>query len=203
MTEPTNQGDGVLASTRPTRRQRIGLGLSGIALLVVASAMVGVWTQSHDLSAPPTFFLAAGVVTLAYVTVRVLRAASGREPWLEVTADELRMVTVNGIEKRLAIAQVQQVEAQPRPKVIWEDADGRTRLTDLDHRRAAVRVTGVGGETFGAVAGPGFEDVVAQAREWVAQRPDLVADPVSAQMLGETDAGEALDCDEGPDEDDV
>ena len=202
MTEPTNQGDGVLASTRPTRRQRIGLGLSGIALLVVASAMVGVWTQSHDLSAPPTFFLAAGVVTLAYVTVRVLRAASGREPWLEVTADELRMVTVNGIEKRLAIAQVQQVEAQPRPKVIWEDADGRTRLTDLDHRRAAVRVTGVGGETFGAVAGPGFEDVVAQAREWVAQRPDLVADPVSAQMLGETDAGEALDCDEGPDEDD-
>jgi hypothetical protein len=203
MTEPTNQGDGVLASTRPTRRQRIGLGLSGIALLVVASAMVGVWTQSHDLSAPPTFFLAAGVVTLAYVTVRVLRAASGREPWLEVTADELRMVTVNGIEKRLAIAQVQQVEAQPRPKVIWEDADGRTRLTDLDHRRAAVRVTGVGGETFGAVAGPGFEDVVAQAREWVAQRPDLVADPVSAQMLGETDADEALDCDEGPDEDDV
>ena len=202
MTEPTNQGDGVLASTRPTRRQRIGLGLSGIALLVVASAMVGVWTQSHDLSAPPTFFLAAGVVTLAYVTVRVLRAASGREPWLEVTADELRMVTVNGIEQRLAIAQVQQVEAQPRPKVIWEDADGRTRLTDLDHRRAAVRVTGVGGETFGAVAGPGFEDVVAQAREWVAQRPDLVADPVSAQMLGETDAGEALDCDEGPDEDD-
>jgi len=202
MTETTNQGDGVLASTRPTRRQRIGLGLSGIALLVVASAMVGVWTQSHDLSAPPTFFLAAGVVTLAYVTVRVLRAASGREPWLEVTADELRMVTVNGIEKRLAIAQVQQVEAQPRPKVIWEDADGRTRLTDLDHRRAAVRVTGVGGETFGAVAGPGFEDVVAQAREWVAQRPDLVADPVSAQMLGETDAGEALDCDEGPDEDD-
>lgn len=203
MTEPTNQGDGVLASTRPTRRQRIGLGLSGIALLVVASAMVGVWTQSHDLSAPPTFFLAAGVVTLAYVTVRVLRAASGREPWLEVTADELRLVTVNGIEKRLAIAQVQQVEAQPRPKVIWEDADGRTRLTDLDHRRAAVRVTGVGGETFGAVAGPGFEDVVAQAREWVAQRPDLVADPVSAQMLGETDADEALDCDEGPDEDDV
>ncbi|HOA67484.1 MAG TPA: hypothetical protein PKL25_10510 [Phycicoccus elongatus] len=203
MTEPTNQGDGVLASTRPTRRQRIGLGLSGIALLVVASAMVGVWTQSHDLSAPPTFFLAAGVVTLAYVTVRVLRAASGREQWLEVTADELRMVTVNGIEKRLAIAQVQQVEAQPRPKVIWEDADGRTRLTDLDHRRAAVRVTGVGGETFGAVAGPGFEDVVAQAREWVAQRPDLVADPVSAQMLGETDADEALDCDEGPDEDDV
>ncbi|WP_395653223.1 hypothetical protein [Phycicoccus elongatus] len=203
MTEPTNQGDGVLASTRPTRRQRIGLGLSGIALLVVASAMVGVWTQSHDLSAPPTFFLAAGVVTLAYVTVRVLRAASGREPWLEVTADELRMVTVNGLEKRLAIAQVQQVEAQPRPKVIWEDADGRTRLTDLDHRRAAVRVTGVGGETFGAVAGPGFEDVVAQAREWVAQRPDLVADPVSAQMLGETDADEALDCDEGPDEDDV
>ena len=202
MTEPTNQGDGVLASTRPTRRQRIGLGLSGIALLVVASAMVGVWTQSHDLSAPPTFFLAAGVVTLAYVTVRVLRAASGREPWLEVTADELRLVTVNGIEKRLAIAQVQQVEAQPRPKVIWEDADGRTRLTDLDHRRAAVRVTGVGGETFGAVAGPGFEDVVAQAREWVAQRPDLVADPVSAQMLGETDADEALDCDEGPDEDD-
>ena len=202
MTEPTNQGDGVLASTRPTRRQRIGLGLSGIALLVVASAMVGVWTQSHDLSAPPTFFLAAGVVTLAYVTVRVLRAASGREPWLEVTADELRMVTVNGLEKRLAIAQVQQVEAQPRPKVIWEDADGRTRLTDLDHRRAAVRVTGVGGETFGAVAGPGFEDVVAQAREWVAQRPDLVADPVSAQMLGETDADEALDCDEGPDEDD-
>lgn len=202
MTEPTNQGDGVLASTRPTRRQRIGLGLSGIALLVVASAMVGVWTQSHDLSAPPTFFLAAGVVTLAYVTVRVLRAASGREPWLEVTADELRMVTVNGIEKRLAIAQVQQVEAQPRPKVIWEDADGRTRLTDLDHRRAAVRVTGVGGETFGAVAGPGFEDVVAQAREWVAQRPDLVADPVSAQMLGETDADEALDCDERPDEDD-
>lgn len=82
MTEPTNQGDGVLASTRPTRRQRIGLGLSGIALLVVASAMVGVWTQSHDLSAPATFFLAAGVVTLAYVTVRVLRAASGREPWL-------------------------------------------------------------------------------------------------------------------------
>lgn len=203
MTEPTNQGDGVLASTRPTRRQRIGLGLSGIALLVVASAMVGVWTQSHDLSAPPTFFLAAGVVTLAYVTVRVLRAASGREPWLEVTADELRMVTVNGLEKRLAIAQVQQVEAQPRPKVIWEDADGRTRLTDLDHRRAAVRVTGVGGETFGAVAGPGFEDVVAQAREWVAQRPDLVADPVSAQMLGETDADEALDCDEGADEDDV
>ena len=203
MTEPTNQGDGVLASTRPTRRQRIGLGLSGIALLVVASAMVGVWTQSHDLSAPPTFFLAAGVVTLAYVTVRVLRAAAGREPWLEVTADELRMVTVNGLEKRLAIAQVQQVEAQPRPKVIWEDADGRTRLTDLDHRRAAVRVTGVGGETFGAVAGPGFEDVVAQAREWVAQRPDLVADPVSAQMLGETDADEALDCDEGPDEDDV
>ena len=203
MTEPTNQGDGVLASTRPTRRQRIGLGLSGIALLVVASAMVGVWTQSHDLSAPPTFFLAAGVVTLAYVTVRVLRAASGREPWLEVTADELRMVTVNGLEKRLAIAQVQQVEAQPRPKVIWEDADGRTRLTDLDHRRAAVRVTGVGGETFGAVGGPGFEDVVAQAREWVAQRPDLVADPVSAQMLGETDADEALDCDEGPDEDDV
>ena len=203
MTEPTNQGDGVLASTRPTRRQRIGLGLSGIALLVVASAMVGVWTQSHDLSAPPTFFLAAGVVTLAYVTVRVLRAASGREPWLEVTADELRMVTVNGLEKRLAIAQVQQVEAQPRPKVIWEDADGRTRLTDLDHRRAAVRVTGVGGETFGAVAGPGFEDVVAQAREWVAQRPDLVADPVSAQMLGETDADEPLDCDEGPDEDDV
>jgi hypothetical protein len=203
MTEPTNQGDGVLASTRPTRRQRIGLGLSGIALLVVASAMVGVWTQSHDLSAPPTFFLAAGVVTLAYVTVRVLRAASGREPWLEVTADELRMVTVNGLEKRLAIAQVQQVEAQPRPKVIWEDADGRTRLTDLDHRRAAVRVTGVGGETFGAVAGPGFEDVVAHAREWVAQRPDLVADPVSAQMLGETDADEALDCDEGPDEDDV
>jgi hypothetical protein len=203
MTEPTNQGDGVLASTRPTRRQRIGLGLSGIALLVVASAMVGVWTQSHDLSAPPTFFLAAGVVTLAYVTVRVLRAASGREQWLEVTADELRLVTVNGIEKRLAIAQVQQVEAQPRPKVIWEDADGRTRLTDLDHRRAAVRVTGVGGETFGAVAGPGFEDVVAQAREWVAQRPDLVADPVSAQMLGETDADEALDCDEGPDEDDV
>ncbi len=203
MTEPTNQGDGVLASTRPTRRQRIGLGLSGIALLVVASAMVGVWTQSHDLSAPPTFFLAAGVVTLAYVTVRVLRAASGREQWLEVTADELRMVTVNGLEKRLAIAQVQQVEAQPRPKVIWEDADGRTRLTDLDHRRAAVRVTGVGGETFGAVAGPGFEDVVAQAREWVAQRPDLVADPVSAQMLGETDADEALDCDEGPDEDDV
>lgn len=202
MTEPTNQGDGVLASTRPTRRQRIGLGLSGIALLVVASAMVGVWTQSHDLSAPPTFFLAAGVVTLAYVTVRVLRAASGREPWLEVTADELRLVTVNGIEKRLAIAQVQQVEAQPRPKVIWEDADGRTRLTDLDHRRAAVRVTGVGGETFGAVAGPGFEDVVAQAREWVAQRPDLVADPVSAQMLGETDADEALDCDERPDEDD-
>jgi|GEM_PF-2045937 len=202
MTEPTNQGDGVLASTRPTRRQRIGLGLSGIALLVVASAMVGIWTQSHDLSAPPTFFLAAGVVTLAYVTVRVLRAASGREPWLEVTADELRMVTVNGIEKRLAIAQVQQVEAQPRPKVIWEDADGRTRLTDLDHRRAAVRVTGVGGETFGAVAGPGFEDVVAQAREWVAQRPDLVADPVSAQMLGETDADEALDCDERPDEDD-
>ena len=196
MTEPTNQGDGVLASTRPTRRQRIGLGLSGIALLVVASAMVGVWTQSHDLSAPPTFFLAAGVATLAYVTVRVLRAASGREPWLEVTADELRMVTVNGLEKRLAIAQVQQVEAQPRPKVIWEDADGRTRLTDLDHRRAAVRVTGVGGETFGAVAGPGFEDVVAQAREWVAQRPDLVADPVSAQMLGETDADEALDCDE-------
>ena len=203
MTEPTNQGDGVLASTRPTRRQRIGLGLSGIALLVVASAMVGVWTQSHDLSATATFFLAAGVVTLAYVTVRVLRAASGREQWLEVTADELRMVTVNGIEKRLAIAQVQQVEAQPRPKVIWEDADGRTRLTDLDHRRAAVRVTGVGGETFGAVAGPGFEDVVAQAREWVAQRPDLVADPVSAQMLGETDADEALDCDEGPDEDDV
>ena len=203
MTEPTNQGDGVLASTRPTRRQRIGLGLSGIALLVVASAMVGVWTQSHDLSATATFFLAAGVVTLAYVTVRVLRAASGREPWLEVTADELRMVTVNGIEQRLAIAQVQQVEAQPRPKVIWEDADGRTRLTDLDHRRAAVRVTGVGGETFGAVAGPGFEDVVAQAREWVAQRPDLVADPVSAQMLGETDADEALDCDEGPDEDDV
>ena len=203
MTEPTNQGDGVLASTRPTRRQRIGLGLSGIALLVVASAMVGVWTQSHDLSAPPTFFLAAGVVTLAYVTVRVLRAASGREPWLEVTADELRLVTVNGIEQRLGIAQVQQVEAQPRPKVIWEDADGRTRLTDLDHRRAAVRVTGVGGETFGAVAGPGFEDVVAQAREWVAQRPDLVADPVSAQMLGETDADEALDCDEGPDEDDV
>ena len=203
MTEPTNQGDGVLASTRPTRRQRIGLGLSGIALLVVASAMVGVWTQSHDLSAPPTFFLAAGVVTLAYVTVRVLRAASGREQWLEVTADELRLVTVNGIEKRLAIAQVQQVEAQPRPKVIWEDADGRTRLTDLDHRRAAVRVTGVGGETFGAVAGPGFEDVVAQAREWVAQRPDLVADPVSAQMLGETDADEALDCDEGPDEGDV
>ena len=202
MTEPTNQGDGVLASTRPTRRQRIGLGLSGIALLVVASAMVGVWTQSHDLSAPPTFFLAAGVVTLAYVTVRVLRAASGREQWLEVTADELRLVTVNGIEKRLAIAQVQQVEAQPRPKVIWEDADGRTRLTDLDHRRAAVRVTGVGGETFGAVAGPGFEDVVAQAREWVAQRPDLVADPVSAQMLGETDADEALDCDERPDEDD-
>ena len=202
MTEPTNQGDGVLASTRPTRRQRIGLGLSGIALLVVASAMVGVWTQSHDLSATATFFLAAGVVTLAYVTVRVLRAASGREQWLEVTADELRMVTVNGIEKRLAIAQVQQVEAQPRPKVIWEDADGRTRLTDLDHRRAAVRVTGVGGETFGAVAGPGFEDVVAQAREWVAQRPDLVADPVSAQMLGETDADEALDCDEGPDEDD-
>ena len=202
MTEPTNQGDGVLASTRPTRRQRIGLGLSGIALLVVASAMVGVWTQSHDLSAPPTFFLAAGVVTLAYVTVRVLRAASGREAWLEVTADELRMVTVNGLEKRLAIAQVQQVEAQPRPKVIWEDADGRTRLTDLDHRRAAVRVTGVGGETFGAVAGPGFEDVVAQAREWVAQRPDLVADPVSAQMLGETDADEALDCDERPDEDD-
>ncbi|MCB1239638.1 MAG: hypothetical protein KDB30_08180, partial [Tetrasphaera sp.] len=151
MTEPTNQGDGVLASTRPTRRQRIGLGLSGIALLVVASAMVGIWTQSHDLSAPATFFLAAGVVTLAYVTVRVLRAASGREPWLEVTADELRLVTVNGIEKRLAIAQVQQVEAQPRPKVIWEDADGRTRLTDLDHRRAAVRVTGVGGETFGAV----------------------------------------------------
>jgi hypothetical protein len=135
--------------------------------------------------------------------VRVLRAASGREPWLEVTADELRMVTVNGLEKRLAIAQVQQVESQPRPKVIWEDADGRTRLTDLDHRRAAVRVTGVGGETFGAVAGPGFEDVVAQAREWVAQRPDLVADPVSAQMLGETDADEALDCDEGPDEDDV
>ena len=202
MTEPTNQGDGVLASTRPTRRQRIGLGLSGIALLVVASAMVGVWTQSHDLSATATFFLAAGVVTLAYVTVRVLRAASGREPWLEVTADELRMVTVNGIEQRLAIAQVQQVEAQPRPKVIWEDADGRTRLTDLDHRRAAVRVTGVGGETFGAVAGPGFEDVVAQAREWVAQRPDLVADPVSAQMLGETDADEALDCDERPDEDD-
>ena len=202
MTEPTNQGDGVLASTRPTRRQRIGLGLSGIALLVVASAMVGIWTQSHDLSAPATFFLAAGVVTLAYVTVRVLRAASGREPWLEVTADELRMVTVNGIEKRLAIAQVQQVEAQPRPKVIWEDADGRTRLTDLDHRRAAVRVIGVGGETFGAVAGPGFEDVVAQAREWVAQRPDLVADPVSAQMLGETDADEALDCDERPDEDD-
>jgi hypothetical protein len=40
-------------------------------------------------------------------------------------------------------------------------------------------------------------------REWVAQRPDLVADPVSAQMLGETDADEALDCDEGPDEDDV
>lgn len=203
MTEPTNQGDGVLASTRPTRRQRIGLGLSGIALLVVASAMVGVWTQSHDLSATATFFLAAGVVTLAYVTVRVLRAASGREQWLEVTADELRMVTVNGIEKRLAIAQVQQVEAQPRPKVIWEDANGRTRLTDLDHRRAAVRVTGVGGETFGAVAGPGFEDVVAQAREWVAQRPDLVADPVSAQMLGETDADEALHCDEGPDEDDV
>ena len=203
MTEPTNQGDGVLASTRPTRRQRIGLGLSGIALLVVASAMVGVWTQSHDLSATATFFLAAGVVTLAYVTVRVLRAASGREQWLEVTADELRMVTVNGIEQRLAIAQVQQVEAQPRPKVIWEDANGRTRLTDLDHRRAAVRVTGVGGETFGAVAGPGFEDVVAQAREWVAQRPDLVADPVSAQMLGETDADEALDCDEGPDEDDV
>ena len=202
MTEPTNQGDGVLASTRPTRRQRIGLGLSGIALLVVASAMVGVWTQSHDLSAPPTFFLAAGVVTLAYVTVRVLRAASGREPWLEVTADELRMVTVNGLEKRLAIAQVQQVEAQPRPKVIWEDPDGRTRLTDLDHRRAAVRITGVGGETFGAVAGPGFEDVVAQAREWVAQRPDLVADPVSAEMLGETDADEALDCDERPDEDD-
>lgn len=202
MTEPTNQGDGVLASTRPTRRQRIGLGLSGIALLVVASAMVGIWTQSHDLLAPATFFLAAGVVTLAYVTVRVLRAASGREQWLEVTADELRMVTVNGIEKRLAIAQVQQVEAQPRPKVIWEDADGRTRLTDLDHRRAAVRVTGVGGETFGAVAGPGFEDVVAQAREWVAQRPDLVADPVSAQMLGETDADEALDCDERPDEDD-
>ena len=202
MTEPTNQGDGVLASTRPTRRQRIGLGLSGIALLVVASAMVGVWTQSHDLSATATFFLAAGVVTLAYVTVRVLRAASGREPWLEVTADELRLVTVNGIEQRLAIAQVQQVEAQPRPKVIWEDANGRTRLTDLDHRRAAVRVTGVGGETFGAVAGPGFEDVVAQAREWVAQRPDLVADPVSAQMLGETDADEALDCDERPDEDD-
>ncbi|MCA0322353.1 MAG: hypothetical protein LCH60_07235 [Actinobacteria bacterium] len=202
MTEPTNQGDGVLASTRPTRRQRIGLGLSGIALLVVASAMVGVWTQSHDLSAPATFFLAAGVVTLAYVTVRVLRAASGREPWLEVTTDELRMVTVNGIEQRLAIAQVHQVEAQPRPKVIWEDADGRTRLTDLDHRRAAVRVIGVGGETFGAVAGPGFEDVVAQAREWVAQRPDLVADPVSAQMLGETDADEALDCDERPDEDD-
>lgn len=46
--------------------------------------MVGVWTH-HDLSAPATFFLAAGVVTLAYVTVRVLRAASGREQWLEVT----------------------------------------------------------------------------------------------------------------------
>ena len=112
------------------------------------------------------------------------------------------MVTVNGIEQRLAIAQVQQVEAQPRPKVIWEDADGGPASTDLDHRRAAVP------GHWGWAGRPPRWRGRASRTSWPKRvsgwRSDRIwsPDPVSAQMLGETDADEALDCDEGPDEDD-
>lgn len=56
------------------------------------------------------------------------------------------------------------------------------------------------------MAGPGCGGGSASGQERVSgSRSDRTwsRSPVSAQMLGETDADEALDCDEGPDEDDV